>query len=114
MSRENYFLADQVGIGAPLGNHCTRFICLFSYLAIPILRKNLTGKNQSPHYELIGNLDYTWLIKSKVFHIIYNFFLLLELFVFKLKLTDSLDPDRGGVVGLDIANIICSKEDFPN
>ena len=27
VSRENYFLADQVGIEAPQGNHCTRFIC---------------------------------------------------------------------------------------
>ena len=26
VSRENYFLADQVGIEAPQGNHCTRFI----------------------------------------------------------------------------------------
>ena len=45
VSREKYFLADQVGIGPPQGNHCTRFICLFSYLAIAILRRKLTGKN---------------------------------------------------------------------
>ena len=41
VSRENYFLADQVGIGAPQGNHCTRFICLFSYLAVTILGKKI-------------------------------------------------------------------------
>lgn len=56
VSRENYFLADQVGIEAPLGNHCTRFICLFRYLAIVLLRKNHEAKNQSLHYELIAGI----------------------------------------------------------
>ena len=41
VSRENYFLADQVGIEAPQGNHCTRFIC--RPLLLYLLQHNRPG-----------------------------------------------------------------------